>query len=263
MGARCQHYFEEANRLGGLVAKMRLASFAQITSMEAGTVPDSTELTVRLDAALARVRSEFASPDPAATAPKGPTATAKLPAVSAELLRRYLSVLAELFSQRSLFTGDLDATVRRMTETACSTLDIERVSVWFLDAARTKIVCADLFQRTSAEHSAGVELMATDFAPYFEARPASVRYWRTTPTKTRARAAFQWSTCSRSASAPCSMCRSGRAERWWACSATSTWVESATGARTRRRSRTSWPGWSRWLSNSVTSPGRRLPRSSR
>jgi hypothetical protein len=169
MGARCQHYFEEANKVGGLVAKMRLASIAQITSMEAGTVPDSTELTVRLDAALARVRGEFASPDLAATAPKGAPAAAKQPAAAVELLRRYLSVIAELFSQRSLFTGDLDATVRRMTETACSTLDVERVSVWFLDAERTKIVCADLFQRKSAEHSSGVELMATDFAPYFEA----------------------------------------------------------------------------------------------
>jgi hypothetical protein len=168
MGARCQHYFEEANRLGGLVAKMRLASIAQITSMEAGTLPDSTELTVRLDAALARVRGEFSSSTSAASV-KAVPAPPKQPVVSVELLRRYLSVAAELFSQRSLFSGDIEATVRRITETACSTLEIERVSVWFLNAARSKIVCADLFQRTSAQHSSGVELSATDFAPYFEA----------------------------------------------------------------------------------------------
>lgn len=168
MGARCQHYFEEANRLGGLVAKMRLASLAQVTSMEAGTLPDSTELTHRLDAALARVRGEFAGS--VAGAPvKGAPAAPKQPPASVEVLRRYLTVAAELFSQRSLFAGDLDTTVRRITETACSTLEIERVSVWFLDAERSKIVCADLFQRASAEHSAGVELKATDFAPYFAA----------------------------------------------------------------------------------------------
>lgn len=173
MGARCQHYFEEANRLGGLVAKMRLASIAQITSMEAGTVPDSTELTVRLDAALARVRGEFSNAGNAAAPVKPAPQVAKQPTASAaaavELLRRYLSVAAELSSQRSLFTGDLEATVRRITEAACSTLDIERVSVWFLDDQRTKIVCADLFQRTLAEHAAGAELMAADFTPYFEA----------------------------------------------------------------------------------------------
>lgn len=173
MGARCQHYFEEANRLGGLVAKMRLASIAQITSMEASTVPDSTELTVRLDAALARVRGEFANTGGAAAPVKVAPQVAKQPALTAvasvELLRRYLSVAAELSSQRSLFTGDLEATVRRITEAACSTLDIERVSVWFLDDPRTKIVCADLFQRTQAVHASGVELMAADFTPYFEA----------------------------------------------------------------------------------------------
>jgi hypothetical protein len=171
MGARCQRYFEEADRLGGLVAKMRLASIAQITSMEASTVPDSSELTLRLESALMRVRAEFKGEvDAARGAPRTAPQVARQPVAAAtELLRRYLSVVAELFSQRSLFTGDLEATVRRITEAACSTLDIERVSVWFLDEQRTKIVCADLFQRASAEHSSGTELMATDFAPYFEA----------------------------------------------------------------------------------------------
>ncbi|HWA73909.1 MAG TPA: GAF domain-containing protein [Polyangiaceae bacterium] len=169
MGARCQRYFEEANKLGGLVAKMRLASLAQITSMEASTAADSAELFVRLEGALERVRSEFAG-EGAAAAPVKAAAPALKPALaSSEQLRRYLSVAAELFSQRSLFTGDLEATVRRITEAACSTLDIERVSVWFLDDERTKIVCADLFQRTSAVHSSGVELYEKDFAPYFEA----------------------------------------------------------------------------------------------
>jgi hypothetical protein len=169
MGARCQRYFEEANRLGGLVAKMRLASIAQITSMEASTAADSPELFVRLEAALDRVRSEF-SDEGASPAPAKAGAVASKPALASnEQLRRYLSAAAELFSQRSLFTGDLQATVRRITEAACSTLDIERVSVWFLDDERSKIVCADLFQRTSAEHSSGVELFAKDFAPYFEA----------------------------------------------------------------------------------------------
>jgi hypothetical protein len=169
MGARCQRYFEEANRLGGLVAKMRLASIAQITSMEASTAVDSPDLFVRLEAALDRVRGEFSEEGAAPGPAKAAVAAGKPALASNEQLRRYLSVAAELFSQRSLFTGDLQATVRRITEAACSTLDIERVSVWFLDEERSKIVCADLFQRTNAEHSSGVELYAKDFAPYFEA----------------------------------------------------------------------------------------------
>ena len=86
-----------------------------------------------------------------------------------ELLRRYLGGVADLFSQRSLFVGDVNRTARRMTEAAAFTLPVERVSVWFLDDARSKIKCADLFERTKSVHSSGVELFAKDFAPYFEA----------------------------------------------------------------------------------------------
>jgi two-component system sensor histidine kinase/response regulator len=77
--------------------------------------------------------------------------------------------VADLFSQRSLFLGDVNATARRMTEAAVFALSVERVSIWFLDDARSKIVCADLFERGKATHSSGVELFAKDFAPYFEA----------------------------------------------------------------------------------------------
>jgi hypothetical protein len=56
-----------------------------------------------------------------------------------------------------------------MTEAAAFTLPVERVSVWFLNDAKNKIVCADLFERNKSLHSSGVELSADDFAPYFEA----------------------------------------------------------------------------------------------
>jgi two-component system sensor histidine kinase/response regulator len=56
-----------------------------------------------------------------------------------------------------------------MTEAAASMLQVERVSVWFLEDAKSKIVCADLFERTKALHSSGVVLFAKDFSPYFDA----------------------------------------------------------------------------------------------
>ncbi|HET9932769.1 MAG TPA: GAF domain-containing protein [Polyangiaceae bacterium] len=171
MGTYGQRCFQEADKLGGLVAKMRLASIAQITSTEAATVSDSPELVAKLDSALARLRSEFAQPQGAKASPP-PPAPAEPPRAAPSVeaaLRRSMTAIADLISQRSLFAGDLDATVRRITEAASSTLDIERVSVWFLDEGRTKIVCADLFERGKAEHVSGTELMASDFAPYFEA----------------------------------------------------------------------------------------------
>src|SRR5262245_44176061 len=111
MGVRGQRYFEEADKLGGLVAKMRLASVAQVTSTEAATKNDSTELLERLEAALNRVKREFA---PAAAAKPQASAPAKPGAVEGEvarppegtdLPRRCLVGVADLIAQRSLFVG--------------------------------------------------------------------------------------------------------------------------------------------------------------
>ena len=170
MGTRGQRCFDEANRLGGLVAKLRLASLTQVTSTEAATREDTPELMAKLEAALNTVKQEFGSlrpgPRPSKSGELGMwTAVAK----ENEVLRRYLACVADLSSQRSLFVGDVGATARRMTEAAAFTLPVERVSVWFLNDAKNKIVCADLFERSKSQHSSGVELFAKDFAPYFEA----------------------------------------------------------------------------------------------
>lgn len=170
MGARGQRCFDEANRLGGLVAKLRLASLTQVTSTEAATRQDTPELMAKLEAALVIVRAEFgSSKESPAPSKSGELGMWTLVAKENESLRRYLGSVADLFSQRSLFVGDVTATARRMTEALAFTLPVERVSVWFLDDARAKIVCADLFERTKATHVSGAELLAKDFAPYFEA----------------------------------------------------------------------------------------------
>lgn len=169
MGTRAQRYFDEASKLGGLVAKMRLASLAQVTSTEATSQADTPELISRLDGAFARLREEFAQTlGPPGAANGGVPDTAPASA-SSEVPRRCLVTVADLIAQRNLFVGDLEATVRRVTEAACAALNVERVSVWFHNADRSQITCADLFERTLAKHSSGTVLKATDFAPYFSA----------------------------------------------------------------------------------------------
>lgn len=170
MGVNGQRCFDEADRLGGLVAKLRLASLTQVTSTEAATRQDTPELTAKLEAALVTVRAEFGS---ARSGPRASTSQApgKWTAVAKEneILRRFLGGVAELLSQRGLFVGSVNATVRRMTEAAASLLQVERVSVWFIQDAKSKLTCVDLFERTKGLHSSGAELLARDFAPYFDA----------------------------------------------------------------------------------------------
>jgi len=161
MGARGQFYFEEAHKLGGLMAKMRLASLARITSTEAVSGEDSADMLTRLDSAMNQVRTEFGRAD----------AERALGAGSGEaaVLRNHLQTYLDLMTQRGLFLGDVDATIRRINEAAASTLQVARVSVWFLDEARTKIVCKDLFEKAQRRHSSGTELLAKDFPAYFRA----------------------------------------------------------------------------------------------
>ena len=167
MGIRSVQFFDLAARRGGLVAKMRLASLAQVTSAEAASVPDRPEVLARLESALKVIEIEFGS-----TSSEPPVDGARVSAVlgaDQSPLRGYLQTHLELMTQRGLFLREVGATVRRVDEAAAHTLGVERVSVWFLSADQSVIQGADLFERSKAKHSAGVELKAKDFPAYFKA----------------------------------------------------------------------------------------------
>jgi PAS domain S-box-containing protein len=95
---------------------------------------------------------------------------------AAEALRereRYLrvkdSVLEELARSRILARGDLDAALKKITEAAARTLEVERVSVWLYNEGHSKIYCLDLYNLSTRRHSKGYELAAADYPSYFRA----------------------------------------------------------------------------------------------
>jgi hypothetical protein len=169
MGKRLLGYFNEADRLGGLVARMRLASMAQVTSTEAGAVGDRPDLVESMGKALEVLRGEYARSSPGSVSVPREVAVAPVGDAQTQVLRRHLSTYLDMMAQRSLFLGDTKHTIRRVNEAASTTLRVQRVSVWLCDERMTKISCADLFDRAGAKHSSGTELFAKDFAPYFRA----------------------------------------------------------------------------------------------
>jgi GAF domain-containing protein len=169
MGAQLLACFEEAERFGGLVAKMRLASMIQMTSTEAGTAEDESGRVTRARKALEQLRAQFPSEGKPRDAAVGRVELPRQEIADARLLRRHLATYLDLMAQRSLFLGDVPTTIRRVTEAASTNLSVQRVSVWFCDDGATKIMCADLFEQRSGEHSSGVELCELDFGAYFEA----------------------------------------------------------------------------------------------
>lgn len=67
------------------------------------------------------------------------------------------------------YAGDLDRTIRGVTEAASCALEIDRVSVWQYDRTRRLIACNDLFDVSNGQHSNGMELDAARYPSYFAA----------------------------------------------------------------------------------------------
>jgi GAF domain-containing protein len=168
MGERASAYFEQANRLGGVVAKMRLAAISRVTSVEAAAGGDDAETIARLDFALDRLKSDFESAKAVDVAERSSAGAEQ----DLRTLRRHVEVFLEVMSQRELLAGDIAALARRVNSTAAHTLDCARVSVWLLDARQTAIECIDLYERDAGKHSAGIVLHAKDFPAYFAALAA-------------------------------------------------------------------------------------------
>lgn len=168
MGAKLVAYFDEAERLGGLVAKMQLASRLSMTTTYANSIADTPELLGKFEQAIRQIRADLRPSSPS-DRPLTPAQAPLAPASDVNALRRQIQVYVDLMTQRSLLLGELLGTARRVNEAAADTLGIERVSVWLLDEGRTKIACTDLFERTPRRHSSGAELLAKDYPTYFAA----------------------------------------------------------------------------------------------
>lgn len=169
MGTHLLSCFEEANRIGGLVAKMRLASMIQITSTQAGMADDEPAKVASARRALEKLRQQFpvdAKPPDLAI---GRIDQPKQEVADARLLRKHIATYLDLMAQRSLFLGNVETTLRRVTEAASSSLEVARVSVWFCDEQATKLTCADLFDQATGQHTTGLELAEQSFQPYFAA----------------------------------------------------------------------------------------------
>ncbi len=58
MGAKLLAFYEEARRLGGTKAQMRLAIMTTVSSGKAETIPDSPDILSRFENALRLIRAE-------------------------------------------------------------------------------------------------------------------------------------------------------------------------------------------------------------
>lgn len=164
MGQRLKALFARADALGGLKAKIRLATLVKLTSTQAESAPDDPGAIERVQRSLDQVARELGVTPVTAEEPP-PVATA----VREEKLMTYLHTVGDLLGQRSLYLGDVEATMARMMEAAAITLNVARASVWMYDEANSAIQCADLFVLGEGTHSKGTVLSERDYPTYFAA----------------------------------------------------------------------------------------------
>ncbi|MDX2273526.1 MAG: diguanylate cyclase [Cyanobacteriota bacterium] len=88
---------------------------------------------------------------------------------SQQRLQTHNRVLVDLGRRKNLNRGNLQAALHEITETVAQTLACERVSVWIYSHDRACIVCVDLFQLSTNQHTSGMELAAQDYPSYFAA----------------------------------------------------------------------------------------------
>lgn len=80
--------------------------------------------------------------------------------------RRQKTALAGL---SALEFADVDTGLRRILSVVAETLEVERISLWFLREAPLSIECDRLYERTPGRWTSGTRLLESDYPEYFKA----------------------------------------------------------------------------------------------
>jgi PAS domain S-box-containing protein len=82
-------------------------------------------------------------------------------------LRAQQLAMLELASKQTLYTGNLDFALQEIVQVATATLNVERASIWFFYEHKSKLRCAQLYQRSDNTYLSGEEMSAQDSQQYF------------------------------------------------------------------------------------------------
>lgn len=84
-------------------------------------------------------------------------------------MRQQAAALVKLSQLNNNAGNDLACHLQELTEITAETLNVDRVSVWLLDKDQIKVSCINLFDKTSGDHSQGMEILREDYPHYFTA----------------------------------------------------------------------------------------------
>ena len=84
-------------------------------------------------------------------------------------IRRQQQAIVDIATSPAVVSGDFRAAARAICRGVASALDVERASIWLLEADRTELRCKALFERSTGGYSDGTVLLAANYPTYFSA----------------------------------------------------------------------------------------------
>jgi PAS domain S-box-containing protein len=84
-------------------------------------------------------------------------------------LRSQSQTLIRLAKSNTFNQGNLNATLREITEAAARSLLVQRVGVWLYNSDESKIECIDLYDVSTNQHTAGLSVLKANCPAYFQA----------------------------------------------------------------------------------------------
>lgn len=163
MGDKLLAFFDKAGKIGGLPAKIRLATVSKSSSMKARAMEDSEENIQYMQQSLEVVRKEFEQ-----TAQNSIEATVEETAEdTVQKLRNYIQAFSDVLLSQAQ-KESLEQAAQQITTVIAESIEVNRVSIWLYNEDQSGITCIDLYEKDKETHSGGTTLYKADFPNYFQ-----------------------------------------------------------------------------------------------
>ncbi len=160
MGNKLLDFFDKADKVGGLPAKIRLAVLSKSSSSNAKSMEDSIENIRNMQNSFDIVSKEFEKKE-------GNSLSKATTKDTINSLRKYISAFSDMF----LFQAEdhnLKTSAQQITVKIAESINVNRASIWLYNEDKSGVVCLNLYQQDKKTHSEGAILSKVDFPNYFK-----------------------------------------------------------------------------------------------
>lgn len=164
MGDKLLGFFDKAQQVGGLPAKIRLAILSRNSSSKAKSMEDSVANIQHMQKSFDVLCKEFDKASGNAV-PQMSTKTNTEDTV--KKLRNYISAFSDMF----MFQAEdhkLKTSAEQITVKIAETINVNRASIWLYNEDKSGVVCLNLYEKDKNLHSEGAILTKLVFPKYFK-----------------------------------------------------------------------------------------------